>query len=192
METQTQDDPWSVLSSLTLIECEACGHENSRSLKVCEECQAALAIEDDEPGFNFVSGAGRSQRLQPLAIEKAKHLQALKALYEAKMAGTGSDAELKATIVQYHQMMSYAHEYMKSQRAKDTLLTDLGEAESAMAYRLIDEVEQLFLGLAQMRRYFDTHQLSDLSEGFAQFEDSMLEVSRIQGDAYDQANQFDD
>ncbi len=192
MDTETQDDPWSVLSNLALIECDACGHQNSRSLKTCEECQAALAVEDDEPGFNFVSGAGRSQRLQPLSIEKAKHLQTMKALYEAKIAGVGSDAELKATIVQYHQMMSYAHEYMKSQRAKDTLLTGLAASESAMAYRLIDEVEQLYLALGLMRKYFDSNKLSDLSDGFAQFEESMLEVSRIQGDAFDQANQFDD
>jgi hypothetical protein len=191
MDTETQDDPWSVLSSLALVECDACGHQNARSLKNCEECQAALATEDDEPGFNFVSGAGRAQRLQPLPIEKAKHLQKMKALYEAKMAGGGSDAELKATIVQYHQMMSYAHEYMKSQRAKDTL-GGMAPDEIKMAERLLAEIEELFVALGLMKRYFESNKLSDLSDGFAQFEDSMLEVSRIQGDAFDQANQFDD
>lgn len=192
MEDNIQDDPWSILSSLALVECESCGHKNPRSAESCEECGASLQFEDDGPGLNFVSGAGRSQKLEKTPLNKAKHLQALKAQYEARMAGEGSDAELKTTITQYYQMMSYANEYLKSQRAKSTLLEGLDDLEANLATRLITQVEQLYVGLGMMRKYLETGSLNDLSEGFAIFEQSMLEVSRIQGDAYDRANEFDD
>jgi hypothetical protein len=192
MEDNIQDDPWSILSSLALAECESCGHKNPRSAESCEECGASIQFEDDGPGLNFVSGAGRSQKLEKTSLDKAKHLQALKSQYEARMAGEGSDTELKTLITQYYQMVSYAHEYLKSQRAKTTLLDDLDDADATLATRLISQVEQLFVGLGLMRKYLETGSLDDLSEGFAIFEESMLEVSRIQGDAYDRANEFDD
>lgn len=193
MSEESGDDPWAVLSRIAMIECEGCGHQNSRSLSHCEECDAELDLGEDEgPGINILTGGGRAVKLEKTPLDKAKHLATIRKLYEQAMEGTVSDSEYKATVTQYYQMVNYAHEYLKSNRAKSTVLDDLQAPDRALADRLLDQVEQLYSGLSLMKKYIDSKSLDDLQQGFLAYEAAMLAVSKIQGDAYDRANSFDD
>ena len=183
----SDQEPWSILSSITQLPCPHCGEDNERGATECEVCGGVLVPEaDDDPSFSMVEApsGGMVARNVRVPFEERKNVVKIKKALEGIREGTMSIPEYKKLVEEVHYVSSGALALFDTPAAIKKVEA-LSEELHEIFLDIQDRYEDLNTGVLRMLQYLKSMDPNDVEEGSTMAHEAMRELDKLQYEAYE-------
>jgi soluble cytochrome b562 len=173
---------WSRITSINRMECEQCGHDNSRGATVCEECNTPLpAEEEDEESYSTVIGEGlmTAGKYKKVTLQEASNLKKLRECLKGAESGAMSHDEYRHTVKKIFNAIDNIIKFAKTEGMKKKIAA-LPPEEVDLVRETQQEFEFYKEGLSIMLMFLDEGNPVFAREGFAKAEEALVRMDRIQ------------
>ena len=175
------DTFWDRISRINVSTCKQCGSTNPLGSRECEECGAALPVDDDDVSVEVREGPapGRIEKAGKIALEDSKNLNALRRASEGILSGSMDREQYqqivsKVLYVSQTGVMVFETDLFKSR------IAELPSEEGELAQKQYQGFKKFNEGVTMMSKYLETGNADLVKKGFQMAEAAMIELDRIQ------------
>jgi hypothetical protein len=189
-DTDNEDGFWNRISNINRVECESCGHANSRGAQMCEQCQSPLPQEDEEEEMiNAMAGegVGATEKFRKVLMKDATNLLNLKKAVEGVETGTMSKDDYRQIVKKIHSLTQKGVALCKADVVKKKV-EKLPEEEQKLVAETSEQIFRYHDALTLMMKYLESSDVVDAKAGLAMAEDALIKMDHIQDRAIDIAS----
>lgn len=185
IDDEHEGDIWERLRRIREVVCESCGYENTTGSRICTQCNAPLAAEEEERSFSAVAGevrTGSDREGGKTHLGEAKTLTTLKNAVDGICSGLMSKEEYNSVIVKILNMAKTGISLFDTDTVRKKIET-LPPAEVEVVNKTHEGFKKFYDGVWLMYGYSEVNDVNIAKDGYTMAEEAMSFLDTVQDKA---------